>query len=68
MDGGQYRKIIKAEIKTSDTTDYASIIYNAIEAYRPGKKCKLAEREFLHLRNDLFLITLASAYPEQNKH
>lgn len=55
MDGGQYRKVIKAEVKCSETPEYASILCNATEAYRP-EKCQLAEREFIHLRNDLFLI------------
>ena len=55
MDGGQYKKVINAKVQTQETQDYASVLCDATEAYRP-EKCKLAEREFIHLRDDLFLV------------
>ena len=55
MDGGQYKKVINAKVKTAHTTDYSAILCDATEAYRP-EKCKLAEREFIHLQKDVFLV------------
>ncbi|MBE6388100.1 MAG: hypothetical protein E7045_08590 [Lentisphaerae bacterium] len=55
MDGGQYKKVINAKIKTSHTADYSAVLCDATEAYRP-EKCKLAEREFIHLQKDVFLV------------
>ena len=55
MDGGQYKKVINAKVQTQESEDYASVLCDATEAYRP-EKCKLAEREFIHIRNDLFLV------------
>ena len=55
MDGGQYQKLVNAKVKTSAGSDYASILCDATEAYRK-EKCKLAEREFIHLQKDMFLV------------
>ena len=55
MDGGQYRKLAPVKTKTVNTKEYAGILSDATGSYRP-EKCKLAEREFLHLRPHLFLV------------
>ena len=55
MDGGQNKKVINAKVKTSSSADYAAVLCDATEAYNP-QKCELAEREFIHLQKDLFLV------------
>ena len=55
MDGGQNKKVIKAKVKTAETPDYSAILCDATDAYN-SEKCELAEREFIHLRDDLFLV------------
>ena len=55
MDGGQYKKVINAKVKTASDSGYSAVLCDATEAYRP-EKCLLAEREFIHIGKDVFLV------------
>lgn len=55
MDGGQCKKVVTTKVNTASTKEYSSVICDATDAYNP-EKCKLAEREFIHIGKDVFLV------------
>ena len=67
MHGGQSKQC-KAGTTTVVTNNFAMVRNDATACYNPGK-CKLAIREFFHLRPDLFLVVdrVESTRPEYKK-
>ena len=68
MDGGQNRKSPPVKTSSGKSNDYAWILNDATQAYSSAK-CRLAEREFLHLYPDLFLVIdrVESTNPDYKK-